>query len=60
MAAMAIDPEVILDALAGGLSVEKAAKQFRVPADDVRKLLKEEIERCRDGDHLARSACVRS
>jgi hypothetical protein len=52
MAAMAIDPEVILDALAGGLSVEKAAKQFRVPADDVRKLLKKEIERCRDGDHL--------
>jgi hypothetical protein len=46
------DPEAVLDALAAGLSVEKAAKQFRVPADDVREILKDEIERCRDGEHL--------
>jgi hypothetical protein len=47
-----IDPEVILDALAGGLSIKKAAQRFHVPVDDVRKLLQEEIERCRDGAHL--------
>ena len=46
------DPEAILDALAAGLSIEKAAKQFRMPVADVHKILRDEIERCRDGEHL--------
>jgi hypothetical protein len=46
------DPEAVLDALAAGLSVEKAAQRFCVPADDVRKILKDEIARCRDGEYL--------
>src|SRR5262249_36333597 len=54
---MTTDPEIILDALAAGLSVEKAAKQFRRPADEVRKILKDEIERCLDGKHV-REECA--
>jgi hypothetical protein len=46
------DPEAILDALAAGLSVEKAAKHFHLPVADVRKMLRDEVERCRDGEHL--------
>ena len=46
------DPEAILDALAAGLSVEKAARHFRLPVADVRKMLSDEVERCRDGEHL--------
>ena len=46
------DHEAILDALAGGLSIRKTAEQFRLPVDDVRKILKDEIARCRDGERL--------
>ena len=46
------DPEAILDALAAGLSIEKAAKRFHLPVAEVRRILKDEVERCRDGEHL--------
>jgi hypothetical protein len=46
------DPEAVLDALAAGLSVEKAAKRFDLPVTDVRQMLRDEVERCRDGEHL--------
>jgi hypothetical protein len=46
------DPEAILDALAAGLSVEKAAKRFHAPIAEVRKILRDEVERCRDGEHM--------
>src|SRR5262252_4187846 len=46
------DPEVVLDALAAGLSVEKAAKRFHMPASEVRQLLRDEVDRYRDGEHM--------
>src|SRR5262245_2553298 len=49
---MPADPETILDALAAGLTIDKAAEQFDMPADEVRELLKAEIERCHSGEHL--------
>ena len=46
------DPEVIIDALAAGSSVEKVAQRFLMPAPEVRKILKDEIERCLSGEHM--------
>jgi pyridoxal/pyridoxine/pyridoxamine kinase len=46
------DTEAILDALAAGLPILKAAKQFRLSECEVRKILKDEIRRWRDGEHL--------
>src|SRR5215831_13292030 len=46
------DPEVVLDALAAGLSVEKAAMRFHMPASEVRQLLRDEVDRCRAGEHM--------
>ena len=46
------DPEVILDVLAAGLSIEKAAKRFHLPVAEVRKILRDEVERCRDGEYM--------
>jgi hypothetical protein len=46
------DPEAILDALAAGLSVEKAAKRFKLPIVEVRNILRDEVDRCRDGEHV--------
>jgi hypothetical protein len=46
------DPEAILDTLAAGLSIEKAAKRFRLPVAEVRKILRDEVERCRDGEYM--------
>jgi hypothetical protein len=46
------DPEAVLDALAAGLSVEKAAKRFKLPVAEVRQLLRDEVERCRDGEYM--------
>lgn len=45
------DPEAILDALAGGMSIPKAARHFDVPEVEVREILKA-VERCRDGAHM--------
>ena len=47
-----IDPELILDALADGLSTEKVSRRYRVPLDEVRRIMKEATERCYDGAHL--------
>lgn len=47
-----VDNETILDALAAGLSVKKAAKQFGVPEREVYRALREEVERCRDGERI--------
>ena len=49
---MPSDPEAILDALAGGMSVPRAAKQFDVLEPEVRRILKEAVDRCYDGAHL--------
>jgi hypothetical protein len=49
---MPSDPEAILDALAGGMSIRMAAKQFDVPEAGVREMLRDEVERCRDGERL--------
>ena len=46
------DPEVILDAIAARLSIEKAAKRFRLSIAEVRKILRDEVERCRDGEYM--------
>lgn len=45
------DPEVILDAIAARLSIEKAAKRFQLSVAEVRKILGE-VERCRDGEYM--------
>jgi len=37
------DPEAILDVLAVGLSVEKAAKRFKLPVAEVRKILTKKL-----------------
>ena len=34
------DPEAILDAIAAGLSIERAAERFRLPVAEVRRILK--------------------
>jgi hypothetical protein len=47
------NPEAILDALAAGLSIPKAAKRFHGSASEVRQLLRDEVERCRDGEHMS-------
>jgi hypothetical protein len=49
---MPSDPEVILNALAGGMTIRMAAKQFDVPEAEVREILKEAVERCYDGERL--------
>ena len=46
------DPEVIIEALAAGTSIEKTAARFSMPVVDVRKILKDEIERCLSGEHM--------
>lgn len=46
------DQEVILDALAGGLTIKAAADRFDMPQNEVRALLKEEAERCYDGAEM--------
>jgi hypothetical protein len=46
------DPEAILDALAAGLSVERAAERFKLPVAEVRQLLRDEVDRFRDGEYL--------
>jgi hypothetical protein len=46
------DPEVVLDTLAAGFSVEKTAKQFDLSVPEVREILRNEVERCRDGAYL--------
>ena len=37
---------------AAGLSVEKAAQHFHLPVSEVRQMLRDEVERCRDGEHM--------
>jgi len=49
---MTDDPEAILDALAAGLTIDKAAKRFDMPAAEVRKILHDEIERCLSGEAM--------
>jgi hypothetical protein len=47
-----VDLDTILDALADGLTIEGAAKRYRITPDEVRAIVKEATERCYDGAYL--------
>jgi hypothetical protein len=46
------DHDVVLDALANGLSIEAAADRFGLREAEVRDILKQETDRCYDGAEM--------
>jgi hypothetical protein len=46
------DPEIIVDAIADGLSIPEAAQRFDLAENEVRGILKEATERCYDGTYM--------
>jgi len=46
------DPETILDALAGGMTIRKVAKQFGMRESEVRTILRDAVEQYRDGEYI--------
>jgi len=48
----AVDPETVLDALAGGLSIHACAAQFGLPEAEVRAIRKAEADRLADGEEI--------